>query len=377
MKQFGFTIPQQGAPPSPVIISRHPRENAMNYKLLSETALAFIDHESFDAQLTCALKKLCTSLQLSRVYVFLDGKERATMGAIHEWCAEGVTRQWMQDVPYETYASWKNLLVAERKILASDIAWLPEDVQRMLDTHGVKSLFAYPIEFNREIAGFVGFDDTVRQRLWDAEEVALMTAAARMISAFYERDVLRQQLPGGVPSRIANAADESIHDPLTGLHNKRYVFERLKGFDAEYARLGRNFCVSIIDLDNFKNVNYSYGSDAGDFILQEFGKLLNETIRPYDVCGRFGGEEFIVVSVNASATETVFMIERLMNTMRSRVFVFNGMEIRIRFSCGIASVSEFTPENMSVDTLVETANRRMYAAKQSGRDRFVIPSPTV
>lgn len=347
----------------------------MNFKLLSEVALAFVGHEGFDVQLNRALKTLCNGLQLSRAYVFLDGKERATMGTINEWCAEGIATQWMQDIPYTSYAMWKRILAADGRILSYDISTLPEDLLAVVTPHGIKATLVYPIEIGHEIAGFIGFDDCWRQRLWENAEVELLLKASQVVSAFCELASTRQQLQTGAHVISPGGAEESILDPLTGLHNRRYVFERLRGFDAEYARRGRNFCVSIIDLDNFRSINYTYGRDAGDFVLKEFAKLLNDAIRPYDVCGRYGGEEFIVVSVNASATETVFMIERIMTELRKRLFVFKGMEIRVRFSCGISSGSEFTPENLSIDKLVEMANRRMYAAKQSGRDRFVTPSP--
>ena len=347
----------------------------MHYQLLSETALAFVSHEDFDTQLTRALEKLVTGLRLSRAYVLLDGGERITMGPVREWCAEGIVSQWIQDVPYARYAAWKALLASDRKIAASTTASLPDAIRKVLDSHGIKSHAAYPLELHHEMAGLIGFDDCVRERVWTDEELALLEAASRLISVFCERDsLLRQPTLTGTPI-IPSGEAPSIHDPLTGLHNRQYVMERLKGFDAEYARLGRNFCISMIDLDNFKSVNYSYGRDAGDYILTEFGRILNDSIRPYDICGRFGGEEFIVVSVNSSAAETVAMIERIMATVRSRVFEFNGMAIRMRFSCGIACGSEFTPETMSVDSMVEMANRRMYAAKQSGRDRLVSPAP--
>ena len=345
----------------------------MNYKLLSEAALAFVGHDNFDAQLSCALKKLVTGLQLSRAYVLIDSGERVTMGPIREWCQEGIAQQWIHDVPYTRYATWKQLLASDRQIAAAKTASLPDEIRKVLDIHGIKSHVAYPLVVNHEIGGFVGFDDCTRERAWETEELALMKAVAELVSVFYELDVLRHQATAG---KLHEAdGPPSIYDPLTGLHNRQHVMERLKGFDAEYARLGRNFCISIIDLDNFKSVNYSYGRDAGDYILTEFGKILNDAIRPYDICGRFGGEEFIVVSVNADASETVAMIERIMATVRSRAFVFNGMDIRMRFSCGIACGTEFTPENMSVDKMVEMANRRMYAAKQGGKDRLVSPAP--
>ena len=165
----------------------------------------------------------------------------------------------------------------------------------------------------------------------------------------------------------------SIHDPLTEIYNRRYVFDRLEAFDAEYARLGRNFCISILDIDHFKVVNDSYGHLAGDFILKEFASLVNLAIRPYDMLGRYGGEEFIIVSVNSSATETAFLIDRIRNLIKNRAFVYNDAEIQFTFSCGIADSAEFSLEKFPIEKMVEMADRRLHEAKEAGRDRLVAP----
>ncbi len=347
----------------------------MNYKLLSDVTLAFVAHEDFDERLMRVLKMIGTELQLSRAYVFLAGQDRPVMGKIREWCGDGVATQWLDGIPYSSYDLWRQALAQQGRIISS-AERLPDALSDLLESHGIQSTVVFPIESGHEIVGFVSYDDCLNRRAWAEAEIDLLNAASRILSSFVDREMMTQHL-GSKRSAIQIGSDEhSVYDSLTGLHNRPYVMERLKGYDAEYARLGRNFCVSIIDLDNFKNINYSYGREAGDFILQEFAKLLNDSIRPYDVCGRWGGEEFIIVSVNASATETVFMIERIMSAIRGRVFVFNGMEIRLRFSCGISSGSEFSPENLSIDQLVEMASRRMYVAKQEGRDRFVMPTPS-
>lgn len=346
----------------------------MNYKLLSDVTLAFVAHDGFDERLTRVLKMIGAELRLSRAYVFLAGQDRPVMGKIREWCADGVANQWLENLPYSSYDMWKEALAQQGRIISSS-SRLPDALNDLLESHGIQSTAVFPIESGHEIVGFVSYDDCLDRRSWTDADIDLLNALSRIVSSFVDREMLSQQLGSKRTAIQISSDDNSVYDPLTGLHNRPYVLERLTGYDAEYARLGRNFCVSIIDLDNFRSINYRYGREAGDFILQEFAKLLNDSIRPYDVCGRWGGEEFIIVSVNASATEAVFMIERIMSAIRGRVFVFNGMEIRLRFSCGISSGTEFSPENLSIDQLVEMAIRRMYVAKQEGRDRFVMPTP--
>lgn len=164
----------------------------------------------------------------------------------------------------------------------------------------------------------------------------------------------------------------SIRDPLTNIYNRRYVFERMESIVSEFHRESKNFTVSIIDIDHFKNVNDSFGHQAGDLILKEFSAIISSNLRPYDLLGRYGGEEFIIVSLNVNKEQTRSRVERILNIIRDKVFLFNENEIRITFSCGITESYEL--DVVSVSALVETADDRLYEAKNSGRNKVVISS---
>jgi len=346
----------------------------MNSRLLIDVALAFADHEEFGTQLSRALQSLCTELQLSRAYVFIDGQNRTTMGYTHEWCAGEIAQQWMQDIPYESYAAWKQMLTEGGRIVSTDTGTLPDDLRTVLEPHGIKSLQAYPIEFDWQIVGFIGFDECRHQRHWTDDESDLLKAASTIISGFCEREIMREhcRIDNKVPAGVVD--EVSMRDPLTGIYNKRYVIERLAGFDAEYARLGRNFCVSTLDVDHFKSINERYGREAGDFVLREFAAIIQAAIRPYDISGRYADDEFIVVSVNASALETGYLIGRIMNAVKSHIFNFGGTVIRISFSYGISDSSEFSSESISVEKMVELADQRLHAAREEARSNALKPN---
>jgi diguanylate cyclase (GGDEF)-like protein/PAS domain S-box-containing protein len=172
----------------------------------------------------------------------------------------------------------------------------------------------------------------------------------------------------------AQIRDLAIRDPLTNVYNRRHVFERLEELAAEYSRTGDAFCVSILDLDHFKDVNDAHGHLAGDFALKEFAATVGSLIRPYDLLGRYGGEEFIIVSRNAGAAETAAMIKRVMAAIHGQTFDFEGHKMRVAFSCGIAESSEFELEDFSIETVVSRADQRLYEAKRAGRNQCVGPS---
>lgn len=162
--------------------------------------------------------------------------------------------------------------------------------------------------------------------------------------------------------------DLAIRDPLTGLYNRRYIFKRLDEIIAEYVRCKRNFCLSIVDIDHFKEVNDSFGHMAGDYVLKEFALTISSTIRQYDLIGRYGGEEFIVLTTSAKGSETASMIERVMVMVRGSEFIFKGQKIRFTFSCGVADSSEFADDEVSVESLIALADKRLYSAKEAGRN---------
>jgi diguanylate cyclase (GGDEF)-like protein/PAS domain S-box-containing protein len=167
----------------------------------------------------------------------------------------------------------------------------------------------------------------------------------------------------------------SIHDHLTGICNRRYVFERLNAIVEERQREIRDFSLSIIDLDFFKKINDTHGHPAGDYILREFALILSDSFRPYDLVGRYGGEEFIVVAMNIDIAQTRNMLERFRDIVKARIFDFNGNQIRLTFSAGVANTHE-PGLKMTVEDLIRKADERLYLAKEQGRDRIVYESST-
>ena len=345
----------------------------MNSELLGEMALAFTDREDFGLQLSRALESLCIGLQLSRAYVYIDGPNRTTMGYAHEWCAQGVAQQWMQDIPYSSYASWKRMLSEDGRIVSADTTAMPGDLSAVLESGGIQSLQAYPILFERQIVGFTAFDVCWRRHFWTNEESDLLKAVSAIISALCEREIMREHLRIENRKSGEGAESLSIHDPLTGSFSRRYVLDRLVGFDAEYARLGRNFCISLLDIDQFKAINDDRGQQASDFVLKEFASIISSSIRPYDISGRYADEKFIIVSVNANALETGYLVDRIMNAVRKHAFSFGGAEISPSFSYGIADSSEFSSASLSIEKMIELADQRLHAARKAERSKPADP----
>lgn len=162
---------------------------------------------------------------------------------------------------------------------------------------------------------------------------------------------------------------QATHDPLTGLWNRAALLENLHRELARSLRTGAPLGVLLLDLDHFKQVNDTHGHLAGDAVLQEIGLRLMRATRPYDIAGRYGGEEFLVILPGCGWEETEHSAERIRSTVRSVPFRAGGTEFFLTVSIG-ATVASLGSESEPV--LLHQADVALYQAKSEGRDRTVI-----
>ncbi|HZK19427.1 MAG TPA: PAS domain S-box protein [Treponemataceae bacterium] len=163
----------------------------------------------------------------------------------------------------------------------------------------------------------------------------------------------------------------SIRDPLTNVYNRRYITNIFEGIRSEYKQLESCFSVAIIDLDFFKAVNDTYGHQAGDFILKEVSRLIGENLSPHDLLARWGGEEFLVILPMFTRDEAKTKIDGIREKVSNEVFVYNNETITITFSAGISDCTEYTEKDSSSYSIFDTADKRLYEAKATGRNRTI------
>jgi two-component system, cell cycle response regulator len=159
----------------------------------------------------------------------------------------------------------------------------------------------------------------------------------------------------------------TVRDPLTRLFNRRYLDERLQGEFAYSLRHRTSLCALIIDVDHFKNVNDTFGHPAGDAALRMLAATLQRTVRAEDLLARFGGEEFVVITRGIDGESCVLFAERVRRKVESTAIEWNGAEITITVSIGVA----FTDGHRysSPEALVAAADGALYRAKRNGRNR--------
>ncbi len=163
--------------------------------------------------------------------------------------------------------------------------------------------------------------------------------------------------------------ESSTRDALTGAYNRLHFEERLRSEVAYAIRHRAQTSLVIIDLDHFKKVNDTYGHPAGDAVLKAAADACQRALRAEDVFARMGGEEFVVVLRNIVLKGATRLAERLCAGVRNAVIEHGGHTIKVTMSAGAASLA--CCRSPSPDELISIADRRLYLAKQQGRNRVV------
>ncbi len=154
-------------------------------------------------------------------------------------------------------------------------------------------------------------------------------------------------------------------DALTGLFNRRSLFQRMEMEIDRALRFNLALCGILMDIDDFKAINDRFGHPCGDRVLHEIGEKLTHNLRKYDFAGRYGGEEFFIILPNTQARTGLRIAERFRSELDKNVFPCSAAQIHITLSLGVA---QFQP-NETREGWIARADAALYRAKQEGRNR--------
>ena len=156
-------------------------------------------------------------------------------------------------------------------------------------------------------------------------------------------------------------------DPLTGLMNRRSAEEELEVIRKTSISQEFLFCIAIGDIDFFKNVNDTYGHDAGDFILASLASEFKEYMKARGFAARWGGEEFLFVIPRENGDEAKIILDDLRRRIKEKEFVYKDTPIKITMTFGLEEYSE----HVGMEKTIAEADKKLYLGKQSGRDRVI------
>lgn len=208
---------------------------------------------------------------------------------------------------------------------------------------------------------------------WKVESWRPLPAGARVQLGSKVR--LRFDLHDAAEQRVlADLYEAAMRDALTGAYTRRYLRERLHAELSYAARHRTPVALLMLDLDHFKRVNDRHGHQAGDAVLRVVVAELRAMLRPEDVLVRYGGEELCVLARGLDATHAMALAERLRAAVAGLSIPVVGADVRITVSIGIAA-TDGSGEPPTVSTLVERADRALYRAKRTGRNRSFVDDP--
>ncbi|MGQ0800688.1 MAG: GGDEF domain-containing protein [Pseudomarimonas sp.] len=195
------------------------------------------------------------------------------------------------------------------------------------------------------------------------------SGADDFISKPFDEDLLLTRLR--VAERILELHEalrtEATRDRLTGLLNRGAILDFLQQTLERRVREGGDVGVIMIDLDHFKQINDQHGHLTGDVVLREAARLMQGALRPYDRIGRYGGEEFIVVSPQADGSNSAVIAERVRSQLCASTLSTPGGDLWVTASLGVAHAAQFT--SPTSEQLVASADEALYEAKRGGRNQ--------
>lgn len=189
----------------------------------------------------------------------------------------------------------------------------------------------------------------------------------------------------GVEMEKEDYYHKSLTDPLTGLHNRAYLTDAVEQMGTQFEKSGGRIVFALIDIDHFKQINDTYGHQAGDFVLKVVAEKIRRNIRATDPCIRYGGEEFCILfsdfvrrdgSVISSTSKEFFetiqqLAERLRKEIGEHVIIWEGHEIHVTISVGLNFVDGSVAKDWQPEKLLQEADETLYAAKQTGRNKIL------
>ena len=191
------------------------------------------------------------------------------------------------------------------------------------------------------------------------------TILTQKVASTLERKALRER----EEQLLSELHRQAITDEMTGIPNRRYVFDVLEKSFLEINKESKeHFATAIFDIDHFKNVNDTYGHAAGDEIIKKVSFIATSVINAPDIFGRIGGEEFLAVIFNNSKEHLQQICEKVRSTIENDETLFDNQKIRVTISGGVC----FTDESTSVSDMVNKADERLYLAKKNGRNKFYL-----
>ncbi|ACH38221.1 sensor diguanylate cyclase, GAF domain-containing [Citrifermentans bemidjiense Bem] len=336
-------------------------------KDLIEVAKAVVSTLDLDTVLQAILNSAMgfAETPAGSVALYYDAKRELSLHAHSGLTADFVKKERWEVAPG---GLTEQVLSAGEIFLIEDTEKTPFFKNPIALNEGIRSLVCVPLIFQSRIVGILYLDD-FKPREFDREKMNMLSILASFAAMAIHNATLHKR------TKLL-----AITDSLTGLHNHRYFKQYFRQEMGRAKRYHKPFSIIMMDVDDFKSYNDSYGHATGDRLLALMGEIILETIRGVDVAFRYGGEEFIVLLPETTLDKAILAAERLRESVQagtaSRPVDGSGRGVTV--SIGVASY----PDNADkMDELFNIVDSLLYLAKRCGKNKVYhqeslqIPAP--
>lgn len=217
-----------------------------------------------------------------------------------------------------------------------------------------KEIAAFPIALKESLIGVMVIGSTIPHK---TEELDLINNLLTQVAIVLDNCLTHSHI-----------SDLSIKDELTKVYNRRFLIQTLEIEISKAKRSKSPLSIGIFDIDNFKRINDTYGHPVGDTVLKKFAEIIQSHKRNYDIFGRFGGEEFLIILPGTSEGELYNILERFRISIEEQLIGY--VNFRVTCSIGGASITDY--DKCNLDDMILKADKNLYAAKGSGKNKVIV-----
>ncbi len=247
-------------------------------------------------------------------------------------------------------------------LLVEDVEKDPRINQKNKPRYKTKSFVSIPLNIEGKIIGVLNISDKITGDVFDEKDLRLIQFFATNASLAIDRSLLHE--------KSEKLRELSVTDPLTGVLNRRYLNDRLSEEISRFNRYKQPFCLLMVDIDEFKKYNDTYGHLIGDRVLKILASTILSSLRNIDKAARFGGDEFVLILPQTPKVDAINIANRIKENVE-KIFLSHSEELPftdLTVSIGLASYPE---DASSAAELLDKTDQALYLAKKGGKNRLV------
>ncbi|AGB40887.1 diguanylate cyclase (GGDEF) domain-containing protein [Halobacteroides halobius DSM 5150] len=269
--------------------------------------------------------------------------------------AKGVPKQEQESIVAEAKEVVSRVIEEEKVLINDKINEIDEKYS--FNTIDIKSVIFVPLKIRGRVIGAIGAAQAGFEREFTSADKRFITILANQAAIAIEN------------SRMYNRMEKlATKDSLTKLYNHSAFYEHLRELLKNTKENKNDLSLLMLDIDDFKRFNDTYGHQAGDKVLEKMGELLKQNVRDSDIVARYGGEEFSIALPNIDKTKVLKISNRINKAVRKEKVKYNDLELNVTVSIGVAIYQE----GQSAEKLINIADKALYKAKNEGKDQTYI-----